>query len=110
MLSFTPKQVLYLGFIATAFNAVSQIPQVIVTFSNRNLEAVSLSTNILIVIAQVLWMIYGYYIHSIPLILSSSIIGMLCVIIILRVLWVRGETNIHSPSIKLSDQNPVFLL
>ena len=103
MLSLTPKQVLYLGFVATAFNAVSQIPQVILTFSNKNLEAVSLSTNILIVIAQFMWILYGYYVYSIPLIVSSSIVGILCLIIIIRVLLIRNDTNIHSASVMISD-------
>lgn len=103
MISLTPKQVLYLGFVATIFNSVSQLPQVILTFSNKNLDAISLTTNSLILVSQILWILYGYYVHSIPLIVSSSIVGILCLIIIIRVLLIRNDTNIHSASVMISD-------
>lgn len=102
MLSLTATQVLYLGFVGTVLNVICQVPQMILTFSNKNLDAISLTTNIIILVSQFIWILYGYYIQSVPVIVSSSIIGVLCSIIIVRVLYIRNDNNIsndiHSPS------------
>lgn len=93
MLSLTPKQILYLGFLGTFLNAVSQIPEVVLTFSEKDLEAVSIPTNILIFLSQLVWLLYGYYIHSTPMIFSSIAVAILCFTIVVRVLYVRKTTS-----------------
>lgn len=92
MISLTTKQILYLGFLGTALSVVSQIPQVVLTFSDTDLEAVSISTNILICFSQLVWMFYGFCIHSIPMILSSTAVAILCFTIVVRVMYVRKTT------------------
>jgi uncharacterized protein with PQ loop repeat len=87
----TSGQILYLGLSATAVNAISQIPQVLITYSTDNVEAISLSTNVLLFIAQCLWFIYAYYVNSIPLLISAGMTGILCLIIIVRVSQLRRK-------------------
>lgn len=98
MLSLTATQLLYLGFSGTFLNVICQVPQVILTFSDKNLEAISLPTNIIILVSQFIWVMYGYFIRSIPVMVSSSIIAVLCSIIIVRVLYIRKNTEVHSAS------------
>lgn len=87
------QQVVYLGFMATAVNAISQLPQVLVTFKTTNLEAVSITTNILLFVAQCLWFIYAVYVKSTPLMVSATMTGILCLIIIVRVWRIRRSTS-----------------
>jgi uncharacterized protein with PQ loop repeat len=87
----TSRQILYLGFLATAVNAISQIPQVLITYSTDNVEGISLSTNVLLFIAQCLWFVYAYYVNAIPLLISAGMTGILCLIIIVRVYRLRRK-------------------
>lgn len=106
----SPKQILYLGFIATGVNAISQIPQVLITFRTTNLEGVSISTNVLLFVAQCLWFVYGIYVDSIPLIVSAGMTGLLCFIIIIRTLYIRQKSKIMTEDFlfELSDLQSVI--
>lgn len=102
-----PTMILYLGFTATFFNAISQIPQVIGTFRYNNLQAISLPGNILLLLSQVLWFMYAIADGSTPLAISSFIVGLCCLTIIIQVYRKRSSTSSSSSPEFFIDQYSV---
>ena len=77
--------IIYIGYLATGFNAISQIPQVITTFQKDDLDGVSLTSYILLFLSQILWFIYAINTKSTPLMISAFLMGIFCFVIIIQV-------------------------
>ncbi|MCL6523354.1 MAG: SemiSWEET transporter [Thermoflavifilum sp.] len=62
-----------IGLIAAACTTISFIPQAIKTIRTRNTEGISLGMYILFTSGTLLWLIYGLFIHSLPITLANAI-------------------------------------
>ncbi len=62
----------WLGYIAGAVVALSLIPQIIRVFVLRSAREISLIFNSLMLVGNLIWLAYGVYLNSIPLILWNS--------------------------------------
>ena len=62
-----------LGFVAAALTTVSFLPQVLKVWQTRSAKDVSLGMYFLLSFGVALWLIYGIFIHSWPVILSNLI-------------------------------------
>tara|TARA_B100000029_G_C17586850_1_gene961366 strand:- start:1508 stop:1816 length:309 start_codon:yes stop_codon:yes gene_type:complete len=62
-----------LGFFAGVFTTVSFLPQVIKTWKSKSADDVSVLMFILFISGVFLWCIYGWEIHSSPIIIANSI-------------------------------------
>ena len=62
-----------IGFAAGALVAISMLPQVIKSWKTQSTKDVALSWSVINLIGQILWIVYGIYISSIPLVVMSSI-------------------------------------
>jgi len=62
-----------LGFIAGSFVAISLVPQVIKSIKTRSTNDISLQWNLINLVGQVLWIVYGIVISSVSLYVMSSI-------------------------------------
>ena len=80
------KIILWLGLAAAGLTTFSFLPQVIKAFRTKHTKDLSLPMLIMLVAGVALWMIYGFIISNIPLILANtiSLIGMV-VLLILKV-------------------------
>ena len=63
-----------LGFVGTAILGVTMLPQVFKTFKEKKANDLSLSYLILQWIANVLFLFYGYFIESLPVMISNGIV------------------------------------
>ena len=66
-----------LGYIGTLILGVTLLPQVFKTFSEKKANDLSLSYLGLQFSANILFIIYGYFLESLPVIISNSIV-LLC--------------------------------
>ena len=66
-----------LGYTGTCILGVTMLPQVYKTFSEKRANDLSLSYLFLQFSANVLFIIYGYFIQSLPVVISNSIV-LLC--------------------------------
>jgi len=62
-----------IGIIAATCTTGSFIPQVIKIFKTRNTRDLSLSMYVLFTVGVSMWLIYGFMINSIPVILANSV-------------------------------------
>ncbi|MFA4937192.1 MAG: SemiSWEET family transporter [Patescibacteria group bacterium] len=75
----------YIGFIAGLFVAISLLPQVIKSWKTKSTRDLAMLWNVINLIGQILWIVYGYGINSYPLIAMSAItLVMLLSLIILK--------------------------
>lgn len=63
----------FIGFLAGLLSTIAFIPQVIKAFKTKNTNDISLTTNILLLFAVILWIIYGIFLKSFSLILFNTI-------------------------------------
>jgi MtN3 and saliva related transmembrane protein len=74
-----------IGLIAAFFTTASFVPQVVKTWKSKSVENLSLSMYLVMLTGVILWLVYGFYINSLSIILANIItITLVCVIIILK--------------------------
>ena len=71
-----------IGFIAGGLVAISLLPQVIKSWRTKSTTDIAISWTLINVVGQTLWILYGYYINSISLVVMSSITLSMTVLLI----------------------------
>lgn len=71
-----------IGSLAGACTTLCLVPQVIKTLKTKSTKDVSLGMFILFCIGIILWLIYGFMIHSMPIIVSNGVTFVLGAIIL----------------------------
>ena len=80
------KVVLWLGLAAAGLTTFSFLPQAIKTIRTKHTKDLSLPMLIMLVAGVALWMIYGFIISDVPLILANTIsLVLMITILILKV-------------------------
>ncbi len=81
----------YLGFFAGVFTTVAFVPQVIKTWQSKSAEDVSLIMFALFILGVGLWCVYGWEIHSSPVIIANIITFILAMtILVLKVVFEKS--------------------
>ena len=62
-----------LGYLAGVCTAIAFLPQVIQTIKDRNVSGLSLTSYIIYCSGVVSWILYGYYLHSLQMIVFNSV-------------------------------------
>ena len=63
-----------MGFVATGIIGFSLVPQVYKTFRDKKADDLSMSSLVLQNISNVMFIVYGYFINSLPIIICNGII------------------------------------
>ena len=63
----------WLGFAAAVLTTASFIPQAVMTIRSRDTRGISRGMYIIFVIGVALWLAYGIYIDSLPMILANIV-------------------------------------
>ena len=61
------------GFLAALLTTIAFLPQLYKTWQTKSAEDVSLITLILFLIGLISWIIYGFSIHSIPILVANIV-------------------------------------
>ena len=62
-----------IGFIAGSLVAISVFPQVYKSWKTKSTKDIALSWSVINLLGQVLWIVYGFLIHSYALVIMSSL-------------------------------------
>jgi len=81
----------YLASIAGVSMGLSSIPQIYKIFTRKSASDISKITHIIIVIGALIWMLYGFEITSIPIILSNFIGIITNAIILIGCYWYKDN-------------------
>lgn len=77
-----------LGFLAGTFTTIAFLPQVIKTWKSKSAEDVSFVMFVFFIVGVLLWCIYGWELHSVPIIIANTITFALAgTILILKVIF-----------------------
>ncbi len=63
----------YVGMLAAVFTTVAFLPQVIKAFKTKHTKDLSLIMYVLFSLGLLLWIVYGFYLGSIPIIAANLI-------------------------------------
>jgi MtN3 and saliva related transmembrane protein len=79
-----------LGLVAGALTTIAYLPQLIKTWKSKSAEDLSWSMLITLCVGIVLWLIYGTYVHDLPVILANVVTLVLSsVILVLKLRYSR---------------------
>jgi MtN3 and saliva related transmembrane protein len=72
-----------LGLVAATLTTGAFVPQVYKTWKNKSVKDISLSMYTVLLMGLLLWIVYGFYINSLPIIAANIITATLSVLIII---------------------------
>jgi MtN3 and saliva related transmembrane protein len=78
----TTDEINLIGYIAAACTTLCWLPQAVRTIRTRDTKAISLWTQALFAFGIVLWLIYGLFIASIPIVIANGVTLILVLLII----------------------------
>tara|TARA_B100001248_G_C27045392_1_gene302756 strand:+ start:90 stop:353 length:264 start_codon:yes stop_codon:yes gene_type:complete len=81
------------GYIAAILTTAAFLPQLIKTFKTKKADDVSLLTLIMFIIGVLGWIIYGFKISSIPILLANSITLILNLLILISKIYFSKSQN-----------------
>lgn len=67
----------WVGYLAGALTTVAFVPQALKTIRSRDTRSISLGMYIVFTLGVALWLAYGIYLNSLPMILSNIVTLML---------------------------------
>ena len=76
-----------IGIIAGFLIVCSFIPQLVMIIKNKSAKDISITMYVVLLIAQILWMIYGILKHDFQVIVTNAITSLLTILIIMFSLW-----------------------
>ncbi len=72
-----------LGMIAAVITTASFLPQVYKTWKTKDVASLSLTMYVGIFIGLILWLIYGIYLNSLPMILANGITAVSALVLVI---------------------------
>ncbi len=84
----------FIGYSAAFFGTILMLPQAIKTYRSRRVDDISLVMLIVYIINCLLWEIYGFFLHSGPMLVCNGIavvIGFL--MLIMKIIFRNKETE-----------------
>ncbi len=84
--------VTYLGLLAGAVTSVATIPQVVKTCKTRHARDISIWQPVLLDLGTGLWLVYGFLIGDVPLVMANSF-SIVCnsMLIYLKIMYGTGD-------------------
>lgn len=75
-----------LGLIAGVLTTIAYLPQLIKTWQSKSADDLSWSMLIILCLGIILWLVYGFSIHDIPIVAANIVTFMLAsVILVLKI-------------------------
>lgn len=82
-------QIEIVGLIAASFTTFAFVPQVLKIWKNRNISGVSISMYVIMLIGISMWLLYGFLIKSLAVIVANIVTGLLQLFIVTLILISR---------------------
>ena len=80
MFEFQPMEIV--GLVAATLTTSSFVPQVYKAWKTKDVEGVSLTMFIAMFIGVILWLIYGYSIRSLSMVIANIVTSILCMAVL----------------------------
>ena len=80
-----------IGYVGTGFLTITMVPQVYKTFRHRQAGDLSIVYLILQLISNGLFIAYGYFLHSLPIVISNCVVAGFSLSLVYAKLCFKGE-------------------
>ena len=88
---FEIKTIELVGFVAGILTTSAFVPQVYKAWKTKDVEAISLTMFVVMFLGVLLWLIYGFYINSLSMVIANIMSSILSLsIIILKIKHKKG--------------------
>lgn len=82
----------FLGMLAAICTTIAFLPQTIRVIRTRSVKDISLTMYIIFCIGVALWIVYGVFLESTPLILANVVtLALSSSILFLKILWMNND-------------------
>jgi len=71
------------GLVAATLTTSSFVPQVYRAYKTKDVEGVSLTMFLAMFVGVLLWLVYGFYLKSISMVIANIITSVLCLMILI---------------------------
>jgi len=89
------------GFAAGALTTLAYLPQALHSFRTRSVRDISMTMLVSLNIGLLLWMIYGFCIHSLPLVLTNMLTLVLAIpLLVMKVRFHERSSGPSEPALK----------
>lgn len=72
----------YLGLFGATLSAITFIPQVVLAYKTKSVGDLSLLMLLIVFSSVIIWLIYGIYLHLLPVIIANSVILVLSIVLL----------------------------
>lgn len=72
----------YVGLVGAFLSAVTFMPQVWLAWKTKSVGDLSLGMLSIVFISVVVWLVYGFYLHLVPVIIANCIVGFLSIVLL----------------------------
>ena len=80
------SSVTFIGFVAGALTTVSFVPQAVKSYRTKRCDDLSAGMLLAFTSGVVLWLAYGFFLHSAPIISANALtLALLAVIIVMKI-------------------------
>ena len=81
------------GYLAAVLTTAAFLPQLIKTLKTKKADDVSLTTLIMFILGVLSWIIYGYKIYSMPILIANSVTLILNLLILISKVYFSKTLN-----------------
>ena len=71
-----------IGMVAGTISSVTFLPQVVKTWQSKSAKDISLWMFLLVTLSVIMWLIYGFFLHSVPIIYTNSMVLLMSLIML----------------------------
>jgi MtN3 and saliva related transmembrane protein len=71
------------GLVAATLTTASFVPQVYKAYKTKDVEGVSLTMFLAMFVGVLLWLVYGFYLKSLSMVIANVITSVLCLMILI---------------------------
>ncbi len=82
----------YVGLFGAFLSSITFIPQVVKAWQTKSVADLSLWMLLIVFTSVIVWLVYGFYLNLLPVIIANSIIFVLCVVLL--VFKAKFKTNL----------------
>ena len=72
----------YVGLFGAFLSSITFIPQVWQAWKTKSVGDLNLGMLCIVFTSVIVWLVYGFYLHLLPVIIANAIIFVLCVILL----------------------------
>ncbi len=72
----------YVGLFGAFLSAITFIPQVIKAWQTRSVGDLSTSMMLIVLTSVLVWLVYGFYLHLVPVVIANSVILVLSLVLL----------------------------